>query len=106
MRNAGFADGRPLGSRQRVSSHMTFTFPFIAFFGGIGAKVAVPPHRAPHAASRRDSLPDSGAAAAGRGKGGGRLMWIEVIGKFLHGVYARVFDADILAIKDFNVKPH
>src|SRR5260363_448866 len=39
-------------------------------------------------------------------KGGGRLMWIEVIGKFLHGVYARVFDANILAIKDFNVKPH
>src|SRR5260364_21838 len=39
-------------------------------------------------------------------KWGGRLMWIEVIGKFLHGVYARVFDADILAIKDFNVKPH
>src|SRR5260363_419901 len=106
MRNAGFADGRPLWSGQRESRHLKLTLPFIAFFGGMGAKVAVPPHLAHHAASRSDSLPDSGSAAAGRGKGGGRLMWIEVIGKFLHGVYARVFDADILAIKDFNVKPH
>src|SRR5260364_242818 len=106
IHDARFADGRPLWSGQRESSHLTLTFPFIAFFGGMGAKVAVPPHLAHHAASRSDSLPDSGSAAAGRGKGGGRLMWIEVIGKFLHGVYARVFDADILAIKDFNVKPH
>src|SRR5260363_160863 len=38
MRNAGFADGRPLWSGQRESSHLTFTFPFIAFFGGMVQK--------------------------------------------------------------------
>src|SRR5260364_82935 len=106
MRNPGFADGRPLWRGQRESSHLTCTFPFIAFFGVRGAKDAIPPPPTHLYAPRSDSPPDSGPAAAGRGQGGGRLMWIEVIGKFLHGVYARVFDADILAIKDFNVKPH
>src|SRR5260364_63903 len=81
-------------------------FPIYRLLRRNGCKSRSTPHLAHHAASRSDSLPDSGSAAAGRGKGGGRLMWIEVIGKFLHGVYARVFDADILAIKDFNVKPH
>src|SRR5260363_4475 len=41
IHDARFADGRPLWSGQCESSHLTLTFPFIAFFGGMGAKVAL-----------------------------------------------------------------
>src|SRR5260364_296683 len=51
IHDARFADGRPLWSGQCESSHLTLTFPFIAFFGGMGAKVAVPPHLAHYATS-------------------------------------------------------
>src|SRR5260363_171443 len=72
-------------------------------------RITPPPDQIPFPipAPLRQAGEKGGGGARGVGeKGGGRLMWIEVIGKFLHGVYARVFDADILAIKDFNVKPH
>src|SRR5260364_280434 len=71
MRNAGFADGRPLWSGQRESSHLTFTFTFIAFFGGMGAKAPLPPPPAHPAPPPSGSLPRFGPARESRGKRGG-----------------------------------